>query len=375
VQPLAYLPSPSQSVWHLGPVPVRAYALCIVLGIFVSIAVATRRMRERGGRSEDIWDVAGWAIVFGVIGGRLYNVVSDPELYFEGRPGTSPIDAFKVWDGGLGIWGAIALGFFGAWIGCRRHGIALLGFADVVIPGIVFAQGIGRWGNWFNNELYGGPTSLPWGLQIHCLNVTVGHAVAGGTASGGEQCAANSSVLAEHYQPTFLYESIWDIALGFALLAIDRRKRLGRGNVMALYAMGYTMGRIWIEALRSDHANHILGLRLNIWTCIIVFALALVWFLRHEGFRSVREASPYTAARQAREAAEAARAATVEARPVGAHHAETADPDETADEPLAADPSGTDPPAAPDEPPAADPSRAADDAVRVDEVEVDGRTD
>jgi prolipoprotein diacylglyceryl transferase len=312
-------------VWHLGPIPLRAYALCIVAGIFVAIALATRRMVQRGGRSEDVWDVAGWAIVFGVIGGRLYHVVTDPELYFEGKPHTSPIDAFKIWDGGLGIWGAIALGTLGAWIGCRRHGISLIVFADAVIPGIVFAQGIGRWGNWFNNELYGGPTSLPWGLQIHCLNVTVGHAVRGGIASGQEQCPANSSVLTQHYQPTFLYESIWDIVLGFVLLSIDRRKRLGRGNVMALYAMGYTLGRVWIEALRSDHANHILGLRLNIWTCLIVFVLALMWFLRHGGFHAVRESSPYTSARQAAEAAEASISASEEGSDAGVaaggHHA------------------------------------------------------
>jgi prolipoprotein diacylglyceryl transferase len=294
VQPVAYLPSPSQSVWHLGPIPIRAYALCIVAGIFVALWLAARRMRERGGKSEDVWDVAGWAIVFGIIGGRLYHVLSDPELYFEGKPGTSPIDAVKIWDGGLGIWGAIALGTLGAWIGCRRKKISLVVFADAAAPGVLFAQAIGRWGNWFNNELYGGPTSLPWGLQVHCLDVSVGHAVAGGTASGGERCVAGATVLAQHYQPTFLYESLWDLAIAFLLLYLDRRLRLGRGNVMALYVMGYTAGRVWIEALRTDHANHILGLRLNIWTSVIVFALALLWFVRHGAFHAERETTPYT---------------------------------------------------------------------------------
>jgi prolipoprotein diacylglyceryl transferase len=304
VHPVAYLPSPSQSVWHLGPIPVRAYALCIVAGIFVALWLAARRMRERGGRSEDVWDVAGWAIVFGIIGGRLYHIITDPELYFEGKPGTSPIDAVKIWDGGLGIWGAIALGTVGAWIGCRRKQISLRVFADAAAPGVLFAQAIGRWGNWFNNELYGGPTSLPWGLQVHCLDVTVGHAVPGGMASGGERCLAGATVLAQHYQPTFLYESLWDVAIAFLLLYLDRRLRLGRGNVMALYVMGYTAGRVWIEALRTDHANHILGLRLNIWTSIIVFALALVWFVRHGGFHAERETTPYTGER-ARQSAEA----------------------------------------------------------------------
>jgi prolipoprotein diacylglyceryl transferase len=301
VHPLAYLPSPSQSVWHLGPIPIRAYALCIVAGIFVALWLTARRMRERGGTNEDVWDVAGWAIVFGIIGGRLYHVVTDPELYFEGKPGTSPFDAVKIWDGGLGIWGAIALGTLGAWIGCRRKGVSLAVFADCAAPGVLFAQAIGRWGNWFNNELYGGPTSLPWGLQVHCLEITKGYAVPGGTASGGEHCLAGATTLAAHYQPTFLYESLWDVAIAFLLLYLDRRYRLGRGNVMALYVMGYTTGRVWIEALRTDHANHILGLRLNIWTSLIVFVLGLVWFLRHGGLHGGREATPYTHKRARRE--------------------------------------------------------------------------
>jgi prolipoprotein diacylglyceryltransferase len=132
---------------------------------------------------------------------------------------------------------------------------------------------------------------------VHCLDITVGHAVAGGTASGGETCPAGATVLAQHFQPTFLYESLWNLAIVAALLYLDRRFRLGRGNVMALYVMGYTLGRVWIEALRTDHANHILGLRLNIWTSIIVFALALTWFLRHGGLHAERETTPYTVPR------------------------------------------------------------------------------
>jgi prolipoprotein diacylglyceryl transferase len=285
VHHLAYLPSPSRSVWHLGPIPVRAYALCIVAGIVVALWLTARRFRERGGTSEDVWDVSGWAIVLGIIGGRLYHVLTDPELYFEGKPGTSPIDAVKIWDGGLGIWGAIALGTLGAWIGCRRKGLSLRVFADAAVPGVVIAQGIGRFGNWFNNELYGGATSLPWKLQIHCLDIDVG--VAQGCNGPG------TITVLGYFQPTFLYEALWDLALAAVLIMIDRRRRLGRGNVMALYVMGYTIGRLWIEALRSDHANRILGLRLNIWTCVIVFAGALVYFLRHDGFQAQREETPY----------------------------------------------------------------------------------
>jgi len=282
---LAEIPSPTRSVWHLGPIPIRAYALCIVAGVLVAIWLTVRRWNDRGGKSEDVWDVAGWAVVFGIIGGRLYHVITDPELYFD--KGQHPIDAFKIWDGGLGIWGAIALGALGAWIGCRRKGMRLSAFADAAAPGIVLAQGIGRWGNWFNNELFGGRTSLPWGLQIHCLDITSGKAVVGGT-NGSLTCPAGSSTLQGLYQPTFLYESLWDIALGVALILIDRRLRLGRANLFALYVMGYTVGRGWIEALRHDHANHILGLRLNDWTAILVFLGALVWFLRRDGFRAER---------------------------------------------------------------------------------------
>ena len=283
VHVLASIPSPTRSVWHLGPLPIRAYALCIIVGILVAIWLTNRRWRERGGRPEHVWDVAAWAIVLGIIGGRLYHVITDPELYFDKN--RHPADAFKIWDGGLGIWGAIALGAAGAWIGCRRRKIKLAVFADAAVPGVVFAQAIGRWGNWFNNELYGGHTSLPWKLQIHCLDINVGKA----QGCGGP----GTSTVLGYFQPTFLYECLWDIAIGVALILIDRKLRLGRGNVMALYVMGYTAGRGWIEALRTDHANHILGLRLNDWTSILVFLGGLVWFVRHGGFSAVREASPY----------------------------------------------------------------------------------
>jgi prolipoprotein diacylglyceryl transferase len=283
VQVLAAIPSPTRSVWHLGPLPIRAYAVCIIIGILVAVWLTKRRWRDRGGNPDHVWDVAAWAIVFGIIGGRLYHVITDPELYF--GAGRSPVNAFKIWDGGLGIWGAIALGTLGAWIGCRRHHIKLTVFADAAAPGVVFAQAIGRFGNWFNNELYGGPTSVPWKLQIHCLDIDVGHA----TGCNGP----GTSTVLGYFQPTFLYEALWDVAIGVGLLLLDRRLRLGRGNVMALYVMGYTAGRVWIEALRSDHANRILGLRLNDWTSIIVFIGGLVWFLRHGGFHAEREETPY----------------------------------------------------------------------------------
>jgi prolipoprotein diacylglyceryl transferase len=281
---LASIPSPTQGVWDLGPLPIRAYALCIVAGIVAAVVLTEKRWLARGGAPGDVLDIAVWAVPFGIVGGRIYHVISSPRAYF--GAGGHPLRAFAIWEGGLGIWGAIALGGVGAWIACRRRGIPLPAFADALAPGLLVAQAIGRLGNWFNNELYGGATSLPWKLQIHCLNIDVGH------ATPCDSVAGHTTVLG-YFQPTFLYELLWDAAVGVALLLLDRRLRLGRGNVMALYVMGYTIGRAWIEALRTDHANHVLGLRLNDWTSLVVFVGGLVWFLRHGGFRAEREATPY----------------------------------------------------------------------------------
>ena len=252
---LASLPSPSRGVWHLGPLPIRAYALCIIAGIVVAIWLTQRRWKARGGDPDDVVTIALWAVPFGIVGGRLYHVITDPELYF--LPGRDPIRAFYIWDGGLGIWGAVALGAVGAWIGCRRHGVNVLDFGDALAPGLVLAQAVGRWGNYFNQELYGRPTTLPWALRIDPA-----HRPADTAAIG-------------LYHPTFLYESLWNIAVAVLLLWVDRRFAVSRGRLFALYVAAYTLGRGAIEALRVDHANHVLGLRLNDWTSLIVFVAAV----------------------------------------------------------------------------------------------------
>lgn len=273
----AAIPSPTVSVFKLGPLPIHIYALCIVAGILVAIWLTDRRWRARGGKEHQVGDVAGWAVLFGIVGGRLYHVITDPELYFKAVPPSThahPLNAFKIWDGGLGIWGAIALGGVGAYIGCRRHKLSFVAFADAAAPGIIIAQALGRLGNWFNNELYGRATSLPWKLQIHDIDLTTGKALPCSFGNVGAKVCG-------YYQPTFLYELLWNLAIAALLLYLDHRRRLGRGNVFALYVMGYTFGRFWIEALRSDHANHILGMRINDWVSILVFLGGLAWFVRH----------------------------------------------------------------------------------------------
>jgi prolipoprotein diacylglyceryl transferase len=258
---IAAIPSPEQSVWFVGPFPVRAYAMCILAGIVVAVWITQRRLTDRGGKPGQALDVAVWAVPFGIVGGRLYHVISSPQAYF--GQGGHPLDAFKIWHGGLGIWGAVALGIVGAWIGCRRHGVRLLDYADAAAPGIAVAQAIGRWGNYFNNELYGDKTDLPWGLTIHCWDQAAGVAIT---------CEKSTTNILGVFQPTFLYESLWCLLVALALVLVDRRFSLARGQIFALYGMLYTIGRLLIEMLRDDHANLILGLRLNIWTSLIVFA-------------------------------------------------------------------------------------------------------
>jgi len=263
-----YIPSPTAGVLWLGPVPIRGYALCILAGICVAVWVCGRRLVDRGAKSEDALTVAWWAVPFGIVGGRLYNVITTPQPYF-GENG-NPWDAFAIWHGGLGIWGAIALGAVGAWIGCRRNGIAFLDFADAAAPGVIFAQAMGRWGNYFNNELYGHRTDVPWALKIYQWDESAGHAV---------HNAAGQPIVHGFFQPTFLYESLWCLIVAIVILLIDRRILLGRGRSFALYVILYPVGRIFMEFMRTDFANHILGLRVNVWVCIIVFLIGLTLYV------------------------------------------------------------------------------------------------
>ncbi|MCC5034498.1 prolipoprotein diacylglyceryl transferase [Streptomyces sp. WAC 00631] len=276
---LAYIPSPSTGVIELGPIPLRGYAFSILIGVFAAVWIGGRRWVARGGLPGTVADIAVWAVPFGLVGGRLYHIFTTYEPYF-GEEGNW-VDAFKIWEGGLGIWGAIALGAVGAWIGARRRGVPLPAYADAVAPGIAVAQAIGRWGNWFNQELYGRATDLPWALKID---------------KGPEPGL---------YHPTFLYESLWCVGVALLVIWADRRFKLGHGRAFALYVAAYTVGRGWIEYLRIDEANHVLGLRLNVWTSMIVFLGAVTYMIVSSRLRPGRETVVEPAAEEAR-AAEAA---------------------------------------------------------------------
>jgi prolipoprotein diacylglyceryl transferase len=273
---LLTIPSPSDGVWNLGPVPLRGYALCIILGIIAAIWIGERRWVARGGKPGEVSDLAVWAVPFGLVGGRLYHVLTDYQLYF--GDDASPVAALYLWRGGLGVWGAIAMGALGVVIGARRKGIKLLPVLDAMAPGVLVAQALGRWGNWFNQELYGRPTDLPWALEI----------------DRGHRPVAYLDV--ETFHPTFLYEFLWCMAAFAFVVWADRRFRLGHGRVLALYVMAYTAGRAWIETLRVDDVQlqNVLGLRLNVWTSIVLFVAAAVYFVvagrRHPG----REEQVYT---------------------------------------------------------------------------------
>ncbi len=252
-------PPPEWAAYHLGPLTVRAYSLWILVGIFVALWLTTRRWVERGGRADVVGDVSLWAIPFGIVGGRLYHVITTPGPYF--GEGGDPIQVLKIWEGGLGIWGAVALGSLGAYIGCRRHGVALSVFMDAAAPGILVAQAIGRMGNYFNQELFGRPTDLPWAVRIDPAF----------RPDGFEQFAT--------FHPTFLYETIWNLA-GVALIVyLDRRLDLRGGRVFWLYVMVYVSGRLWIEMLRIDTAVQVAGLRINVWVSIGVLVLGIVMFV------------------------------------------------------------------------------------------------
>ncbi len=254
---LRAIPAPPGNSLHIARFQLRAYGLMIALGVVAAVAFAQRRWVARGGRREDITLLAMWAVPAGLIGARIYHVITDPEL-FRGRW----LHVFAVWEGGLGIPGGIAAGVLvGAAVAHHRR-LPIPPLLDTVAPALPLAQAIGRWGNWFNQELFGGPTTLPWALRV----------------DPAHRPAAYAGVATFH--PTFLYESLWNLGLVVLLLIVERHVRLRPGRLFVIYVAGYALGRLWVERLRIDHANRILGLRVNEWVSLIALVGCLAVLVR-----------------------------------------------------------------------------------------------
>ena len=261
---LLFLPSPSTGVWHLGPVPIRGYALSILTGIVIALWFARRRWRKWGENVGQLENVALISVVFGIVGARVYWVVIEWRRYF--GPTGVWYEMFYVWQGGLGIWGGIAGGFLSAWWLARRYRIDFPRIADCIAPAFLIAQGVGRLGNWWNQELYGTPTTLPWALQIDPAHRVPGY----------EQYAT--------FHPTFLYEMAWNFAGAGLLLWAERRFRLGRGKLFACYIITYATGRFLVELLRIDPVSSYFGLRVNSWATLaagLFGVVLLIWLVKH----------------------------------------------------------------------------------------------
>ena len=350
MMPPTYFPSPPQGVWHLGPLPIRAYALFIITGIVVALLIGDRRWAARGGERGVIYDIALWAVPFGLVGGRLYHLATDWRTYW--GPGVAGIGAaLRIWDGGLGIWGAVALGGVGAWIGCRHRGIPLPAFGDAVAPGIVLAQAIGRLGNYFNQELYGRETTLPWGLEIFYRRDPSGY------VDPHSLDGVSTGQVAFVVEPTFLYELIWNVLVFVALLYVDRRFTLGHGRLFAVYVAAYCVGRFCVELLRDDTATHIAGIRINSFTATFVFIGAVVYLIlapkgrddpeslrgKQEVAEEPAEPQPEAVPADKLAAVASGSAATVAAPVVAAADGEPADSAETAESAAPAQPEGEEP--------------------------------
>ena len=261
---LGVIPSPSSGSIHLGPLRLNAYGLMIALGVIAAVRIAGRRAENKGvGTTEDISSIAMWAVPAGVIGGRAYHVLTDYER-FQGQW----IDAIKIWQGGLGIWGGVATGVAVGWWCARRRGLDAWWIISCAAPAIAVAQAIGRWGNWFNQELFGQPTTLPWALKV-----------SGNIAEKAGYTAGTT------FHPTFLYESVGCVVLAWLLIRLEGRIAPARGRLFAWYVAGYTVLRFGTESLRIDASHNVGGMRLNQWVAIAVF-VAAVLFLAVDRLRS-----------------------------------------------------------------------------------------
>jgi prolipoprotein diacylglyceryl transferase len=254
---LGYIPSPSTGVVHIGPISIHLYGLTLLVAILLCVWLTTVRWKRAGGESDLVYRVTVWGVAFGVIGARAYHDVTS----WNEVPSPKWKGVFEVWHGGLGIWGGILLGAIAGVIVVRRAGVSAVAFLDAVAPGLLLAQGVGRIGNWWNQELYGKPTTLPWGLKIDAAHRLPNYG------------------LDATYHPTFLYELLWDLAGVVILIWIAKRRTIRPPALFALYVAYYCFGRFFEELLRIDPSHHIAGLRLNAWVSIVVFVLSAGFFI------------------------------------------------------------------------------------------------
>lgn len=268
---LAYIPSPTISQFSIGPVTIHIYALCILMGIVLAVWITTTRWKKLGGNFDQVLDITLISVPAGIIGARLYHIITTPERFF--GPDGDWAEMFRIWNGGLGIWGGVLFGALAAWAWCRHKHYPMALLADAIAPGLLVAQAVGRLGNWFNQELYGAPTTLPWGLKLNMEGTAIGHS---------EQCYDGATCPSGTlFHPTFLYEMVWNLIGAAIIVYIGSKamKKLKAGSLFAVYIMWYTLGRTWIESLRIDYAHEFLGVRINVWVSMAVFVLGAVSFI------------------------------------------------------------------------------------------------
>lgn len=263
------IPSPEMQFLQLGPFRIYFYAICILVGVVLAAIWTGRRFGRRGGEPGAILDFTVWTLVLGIVGARLYHVLTHWGDYI--GPGRNPLEIFAFWNGGIAIFGALIGGWIGALVASRITGIRFWSFADALVPGLLLAQAIGRLGNWFNHELFGGPTTLPWGLEIASTNPAFPIGLPDGTL----------------FHPTFLYEALWNVLGIVVLLAIERKLRPRWGQFFGLYLIWYGIGRFWVESLRVDPSLLFLGLRTNVWAALLAVVLGIAIYVvqgrRHPG--------------------------------------------------------------------------------------------
>jgi len=274
------IPSPDWSQFQLGPFPIHAYALCVLAGIVLATIITSRRLTKRGAEPGIVLDIILWVVPLGIVGARIYHVLTHPGDYF--YDGADLMRTLYIWEGGNAIFGSLLGGAVGAFIGCRIAGIRFWSFADAVAPGMLIAQATGRLGNWFNHELFGLPTTLPWGLEIEPLNPAFPVGLPAGTL----------------FHPTFLYEIIWNVIGVAVILLIERRINLRWGKAFAVYLIWYGVGRSFFESIRVDPSEIFFGIRTNVWASYAAILLGIVVFIVQRRNHTGLELSPYVPGRE-----------------------------------------------------------------------------